>query len=189
MLNLLLILVLNIQWNYIPYNNYYIFTFYYFILSMFGLYRKKETKVLVPEKTFAIVVAAHNEEKVIEPLIDNLFQIDYPRELYDVFVVADNCTDKTALIARNAGASVHQRFNSIKRGKGFALEWMFHRLFKMERQYDAIVIFDADNLVKDNFLFEMNSKLCQGEKIVQCYLDSKSLYTWLLRHFRLLLVN
>ncbi|MDD4401578.1 MAG: glycosyltransferase family 2 protein [Desulfitobacteriaceae bacterium] len=155
------------------------FTFYYFILSMFCLYRKKENKVLIPEKTFAIVVAAHNEEKVIEPLIDNLLQIDYPSELYDVFVVADNCTDKTALIARNAGASVHQRFNSIKKGKGFALEWMFHRLFKMERQYDAVVIFDADNLVKDNFLSEMNSKLCQGEKIIQCYLDSKNPFdTW-----------
>ncbi|MHB8126761.1 MAG: glycosyltransferase family 2 protein [Desulfitobacteriaceae bacterium] len=160
------------------------FTFYYFILSMFGLYRRRETKVLVPEKTFAMVVAAHNEEKVIEPLIDNLFQMDYPSELYDVFVVADNCTDKTALIARNAGASVHQRFNSIKKGKGFALEWMFHRLFRMERQYDAIVIFDADNLVKENFLFEMNSKLCKGEKIVQCYLDSKNPFdTWVTNAF------
>ena len=160
------------------------FTFYYFVLSMFGLYRKRETKVLVPEKTFAMVIAAHNEEKVIEPLIDNLFQMDYPRELYDVFVVADNCTDKTALIARNAGASVHQRFNSIKKGKGFALEWMFHRLFRMERQYHAVVIFDADNLVKENFLVEMNNKLCQGEKIVQCYLDSKNPFdTWVTNTF------
>ncbi|MFZ3101161.1 MAG: glycosyltransferase family 2 protein [Desulfitobacteriaceae bacterium] len=161
-----------------------VFTFYYFILSMFGLYRRKETKILIPEKTFAMVIAAHNEEKVIEPLIDNLFQMDYPRELYDVFVVADNCTDKTALIARNAGASVHQRFNSIKKGKGFALEWMFHRLFRMERQYHAVVIFDADNLVKENFLVEMNNKLCQGEKIVQCYLDSKNPFdTWVTNTF------
>lgn len=161
-----------------------IFTFYYFILSIFGLYRRRETKVSVPEKTFAMVIAAHNEEKVIEPLIDNLFQMDYPRELYDVFVVADNCTDKTALIARKAGASVHQRFNTIKKGKGFALEWMFHRLFRMERQYDAVVIFDADNLVKENFLFEMNNKLCQGEKIVQCYLDSKNPFdTWVTNTF------
>ena len=160
------------------------FTFYYFMLSMFGLYRRKETKVLIPEKTFAMVIAAHNEEKVIEPLIENLFQMDYPRELFDVFVVADNCTDKTALIARNAGASVHQRFNSVKKGKGYALEWMFHRLFRMERQYHAIVIFDADNLVKENFLIEMNSKLCQGEKIVQCYLDSKNPFdTWVTNTF------
>ncbi|TGE31040.1 glycosyltransferase family 2 protein [Desulfosporosinus sp. Sb-LF] len=159
-------------------------TFYYFVLSMFGLYRKKETKILKPDKNFAIVVAAHNEETVIGPLLENLFQLDYPKKLYDVFVVADNCTDKTALIARNAGAIVHRRFNTEKRGKGYALEWMFHRLFKLERQYDAIVIFDADNLVKDNFLFEMNSKLCQGHKIVQCYLDSKNPFdTWVTNTF------
>lgn len=159
-------------------------TFYYFVLSMFGLYRKQETKILTPEKSFAIVVAAHNEETVIGPLLENLLLLDYPKEYYDVFVVADNCTDKTALIARNAGAIVHRRFNAEKRGKGYALEWMFHRLFKMERQYDAIAIFDADNLVKENFLFEMNSKLCQGHKIVQCYLDSKNPFdTWVTNTF------
>ena len=160
------------------------FTFYYFILSIFGLYRKHEDKILTPCKSFALVVAAHNEEKVIGPLVENLLQLNYPKELYDVFVVADNCTDKTALIAREAGASVHQRFNDTKRGKGYALEWMFHRLFKMERQYDAVVIFDADNLVKDNFLREMNSKLCQGDRIVQCYLDSKNPFdTWVTNTF------
>lgn len=160
------------------------FTLYYFVLSMFGLYRKREEKVLTPEKRFALVVAAHNEETVIGPLVENLLQLDYPKELYDVFVVADNCTDKTALIARNSGALVHQRFNTEKRGKGYALEWMFYRLFKMESQYDAVVIFDADNLVKDNFLVEMNSKLCQGEKIIQCYLDSKNPFdTWVTNTF------
>ncbi|MCO1604427.1 MULTISPECIES: glycosyltransferase family 2 protein [Desulfosporosinus] len=159
-------------------------TFYYFILSMFGLYRKPEVKIHTPEKSFAIVVAAHNEEAVIGPLIENLLQLDYPKKLYDIFVVADNCTDKTSLIAKNAGAIVHRRFNAEKRGKGYALEWMFYRLFKMERQYDAIIIFDADNLVKENFLFEMNSKLCQGHKIVQCYLDSKNPFdTWVTNTF------
>lgn len=160
------------------------FTFYYFVLSMFGLYRKRENKILIPEKSFAVVVAAHNEEQVIGPLVENLFQMDYPRELFDVFVVADNCTDRTALIARRAGAYVHQRFNNVKKGKGYALEWMFNRLFQMERQYDAVIIFDADNLVKENFLIEMNSKLCQGDKIVQCYLDSKNPFdTWVTNTF------
>lgn len=159
-------------------------TFYYFILSMFGLYRKQEKKILTPEKSFALVVAAHNEEAVIGPLVENLLSLKYPRNLYDVFVVADNCTDKTALIAKNAGALVHQRFNNEKRGKGFALEWMFHRLFKLERQYDAVIIFDADNLVNETFLIEMNSKLCQGHKIVQCYLDSKNPFdTWVTNTF------
>ncbi|MGE4273738.1 MAG: glycosyltransferase family 2 protein [Desulfitobacterium sp.] len=159
-------------------------TFYYFILSMFGLFRRTEQKILTPEKSFALVVAAHNEEAVIGPLIDNLLNLEYPKELYDVFVVADNCTDKTALISKNAGALVHQRFNNEKRGKGYALEWMFHRLFKLDRQYDAVIIFDADNLVNETFLVEMNSKLCQGHQIVQCYLDSKNPYdTWVTNTF------
>lgn len=159
-------------------------TFYYFVLSMFGLYRQKEKKILTPEKSFALVVAAHDEEAVIGPLVKNLLSLEYPQQLYDVFVIADNCTDRTALIARKAGANVYQRFNNEKKGKGYALEWMFHRLFKMERTYDAVVIFDADNLVKENFLIEMNSKLCQGAKVVQAYLDSKNPYdTWVTNAF------
>ncbi|HVJ49409.1 glycosyltransferase family 2 protein [Desulfitobacterium sp.] len=159
-------------------------TLYYFVLSMFGLFRRHEKKILTPGKSFALVVSAYNEEAVIGQLIENLLKLDYPRELYDVFVVADNCTDKTALIAKNAGAIVHQRFNAEKRGKGYALEWLFHRLFKRERQYDAVIIFDADNLVNQSFLIEMNSKLCQGDKIIQCYLDSKNPFdTWVTNAF------
>ncbi|MEA4901293.1 glycosyltransferase family 2 protein [Desulfitobacterium sp.] len=160
------------------------FTLYYFVLSMFGLFRKHEEKILTPEKSFALVVSAYNEEAVIGQLVENLLKLDYPKELYDVFVVADNCTDKTALIAKEAGAIVHQRFNAEKRGKGYALEWLFHRIFKMEGKYDAVIIFDADNLVNQSFLVEMNSKLCQGHKIVQCYLDSKNPFdTWVTNSF------
>lgn len=160
------------------------YTFYYFGLSVFGLYRKRGTKIAKPEKTFAVVVAAHNEQAVIGPLVDNLYSLDYPKSLYDIFVVADNCDDETAGIARQHGAHVHQRFHKTKRGKGFALEWMFDRLFKMEKRYDAVVIFDADNLAKENFLIEMNNKLCQGHQIVQCYLDSKNPFdTWVTNTF------
>jgi cellulose synthase/poly-beta-1,6-N-acetylglucosamine synthase-like glycosyltransferase len=150
------------------------FTLYYFIIAFFGIFRKKEKKILTPEKSFAIVVAAHNEETVIGQLIENLHIMNYPHELYDIFVIADNCTDHTAQIARNAGAIVHERFNLEQRGKGFALEWMFGRLFKLKRQYDGVVVFDADNLVDPNFLLEMNNRLCKGEKVIQGYLDAKN---------------
>lgn len=150
------------------------FTFYYLFLAMFGLRLRPEGEHQPPTKSFAIVVAAHNEEAVIGPLIENLFLMDYPRELYDVFVVADNCTDRTAAIARKLGAQVYERFNRHKRGKGYALEWMFRQLFALPRQYDAVAIFDADNLVATDFLLYMNDRLLKGEQVIQGYLDAKN---------------
>ena len=82
-----------------------------------------------------MVVAAHNEEIVISELVDSLKNIKYPNELYDIFVVADNCTDKTADIAEEHGAIVLRRFNKIEKGKGFALEWAFDKIFKMEKNF------------------------------------------------------
>ena len=157
----------------------FLFTIYYFIIGFCGMWRRKEDKILVPEKTFAVIVAAHNESAVIGQLLENLHALDYPKELYDIFVIADNCSDNTAEIARQSGAIVCERFSETGKGKGFALEWMFDRLFQMERQYDAIVVFDADNLVHPRFLLEMNNRLLKGDKVIQGYLDAKNPYdTW-----------
>ena len=151
------------------------FTLYYFTLSLFGILpRKKEKKILTPKTRFAVIAAAHNEERVIGQLVENLKMLRYPKDMYDIFVVADNCTDHTADVARKAGAKVYERFNDTEKGKGFALEWMFRKIFKMETVYDAVVIFDADNLVHPDFLIEMNSRYCKGERLIQGYLDSKN---------------
>jgi len=157
----------------------FLFTMYYFVIGFCGMWRKKEKKILIPQKTFAVIVAAHNEEQVIGQLIDNLHNLEYPKELYDIYVIADNCTDNTPLIAEQAGAIVCQRNNLEKVGKGFAMEWMFAKLFELERKYDAVAIFDADNLVHPRFLLEMNNRLCKGDKLIQGYLDAKNPYdTW-----------
>lgn len=149
-------------------------TCYYLILGLFGLFRKKNKKVYEPKNKFALLIAAHNEEVVIGSLIESMLQLNYPKELYDVFVIADNCTDNTASIAKKYGVNVCERFSKDKRGKGYALEWMFDKLFKMEEKYDAVAIFDADNLVHKDFLREMNSKMQEGYKVVQGYIDSKN---------------
>lgn len=155
---------------------------YFFGISIFGWIKLKERNSveIKPQKKFALVVAAHNEELVINHVVDSLFKVNYPSELYDVFVIADNCTDRTAEIARSHGAIVHIRENDKLRGKGHALEWMFDRIFKMDSNYDAVAIFDADNLVSPNFLLEMNKQLCKGHKVVQGYIDSKNPYdSWI----------
>lgn len=155
------------------------FTIYYFIIAFFGIWRRREKKILTPQKTFAVIVAAHNEEQVIGPLIDNLQVLEYPKDMYDIYVVADNCTDRTAEIAKKRGAIVCERINPDERGKGFAMEWMFRKLFTFERQYDAVAVFDADNLVDSRFLLEMNNRLCKGDQLIQGYLDAKNPHdTW-----------
>jgi cellulose synthase/poly-beta-1,6-N-acetylglucosamine synthase-like glycosyltransferase len=149
-------------------------TCYYLILGFAGLFRKKENKNYKPKNKFALLIAAHNEEVVVGSLIESMLKLDYPKEMYDIFVIADNCTDDTAKIAKGYGVNVCERFAKDKRGKGYALEWMFAKLFEMDKQYDAIAIFDADNLVHKNFLKEINSKLQDGYKVVQGYIDSKN---------------
>lgn len=149
---------------------------YFFGISVFGWVKHKEPNALKfqPKKKFALLIAAHNEELVIAHIIDSLKMQNYPKSLYDIFVIADNCNDKTASIARKHGAIVFNRVNAIERGKGYALEWMFSKIFNMKRKYDVISVFDADNLVSSNYLFEMNNQLCKGHKVVQGYIDSKN---------------
>lgn len=148
---------------------------YYYFVSIFGWKKHDEDKDYAPEKRFALITAAHNEEAVIRYHIESLKKLNYPTDLFDIYVIADNCTDKTADTARAEGVIVFERF-SKQRGKGFALEWMFNELFKMEdrQHYDAICVFDADNVISSNFLLEMNSKLKQGYRSIQGYLDTKN---------------
>ena len=148
---------------------------YYFSISIFSFLPKRDRKIVDDkEHDFALVVAAHNEEQVIEHMVESLIKLNYPKDKYSIFVIADNCTDKTAEIARNAGAEVFERFNETERGKGFALEWMFDKIYNMERKYDSVVIFDADNIVDEDFLYHINEQHKRGFKVVQGYIDSKN---------------
>lgn len=151
-----------------------LFTFYYFLISLFGFYRKQQSYDLPLSSRFAVVVAAHNEERVIGELVRNLHSLNYPRELYDVYVIADNCADSTAEIAKEKGAIVMERFNKVDIGKGYALEFAFDIILNNGIPYDAVVVFDADNLVDVDFLKVMNAHLLKGEKIIQGYLDTKN---------------
>jgi cellulose synthase/poly-beta-1,6-N-acetylglucosamine synthase-like glycosyltransferase len=154
---------------------FFAFGAYYFVISLFAWFNRKEAAdVKNKTHTYALVVAAHNEEAVIAHMVESLRTLHYPNEAYDIFVVADNCTDSTARVAGEAGALVYERKNDEQRGKGYALEWMFNLLFKLEKQYDSIAIFDADNVVHSEFLNEMNKKQNQGYKVVQGYIDSKN---------------
>ncbi len=118
---------------------------------------------------FMILVPAHNEERLLPDLLRNLAQMTYPQELYAVHVVADNCTDQTAVIGRQYGAVVHERFNTAQPGKGYALQWLLQELWASGEPHDAVVILDADTVVSPNFLQAMSARLAQGERVIQAY--------------------
>ncbi len=148
---------------------------YHFVISLFAWFPKKEKECLVDKKhSFALVVAAHNEQCVIQNNVESLKSLNYDKDLYDIYVIADNCTDKTAEIARNAGAIVLERFNDKLRGKGYAMDWAFNEIFSGNKEYDAVCIFDADNIAHSEFLNEVNVRLCQGYEAVQGYIETKN---------------
>lgn len=147
---------------------------YQLLLTFFGWRRPKGKPRQEPQKSFAVLVAAHNEEQVVGALIENLQHLDYPKELYDIFVICDNCSDRTADIARSYGVYAMERRNMSLRGKGYAIEWMLKELWKRPRHYDGVVILDADNLVNPDYLQHMNDELCGGSRVIQAYLDTKN---------------
>ena len=152
-----------------------IFWVYQVAISLCSLVKLKDKPLKVKkDHRFMAVIPAHNEEQVIVDLIESLKKQDYNKELYDIYVIADNCTDRTARFAKEAGAIVYVRFDETKKTKGYALDWFLQQKIKEDAPYDAVCIFDADNIVDKNFLKAMNKKLCQGETVVQGYRDIKN---------------
>lgn len=151
------------------------FWLYQFIISITSLIKFKEKPMLTDKKhRFIIALPANNEESVIGNLIKSLQMQDYEKSLYDIYVIADNCTDGTANVARENGAIVYERFDENKKTKGYALNWFLDIMKDKKDDYDALLVFDADNVVDKNFLNVMNKKLCQGEVLVQGYRDIKN---------------
>ena len=128
-----------------------------------------------PYHKFAIVISAHNEELVIANLLDSIKEQNYPKLAYDVFLIADNCQDATASIARSKGAKVYERFDPVNKSKGHALNWFFPKfLAKYADDYDVCTVVDADNLLSKNFLKEMNRRFNLGERVVVGYRVGKN---------------
>ena len=143
---------------------------YLLALTLVGfLYRPKPAQGLKPISRFAILVPAHNEEFLLPSLMKSLQGLEYPRELYDVYVVADNCSDRTAHIARGYGAVVLERQDSQLIGKGHALRWLLSRIRSQGENYDAYVFVDADTEVSSNFLEVMEREFQAGNSVVQAH--------------------
>lgn len=146
------------------------------VYKITGIFLTRKFKKAKCNHKYAILVAARNEETVIGNLIDSINKQDYPRELITVFVVADNCTDNTAQISRELGAVCYERFDNEHRTKGYALQ---HLVECIRRDYgidsfEGYFIFDADNLMKQDYITRMNESFDAGEKIITSYRNTKN---------------
>lgn len=117
-----------------------------------------------PTRRFRFVVPAHNESAGIGDTVASLLDVDYPSSLFEVVVVADNCSDDTAEKARAAGATVMVRNDTQKRGKGYALD---HAFSATPSEVDAVVVIDADTLVSPNLLRAFAARRDAGAQAMQ----------------------
>lgn len=122
---------------------------------------------------FATLVVAHDEERVIADSVRSLVGQDYPRSCFEVYVIADHCTDRTAAVARRAGATVLERVTGHAEGKSAALAFGLEAVAR-EARFDAIAVFDADNRPVPAFLAKMGERLGGGERVVQGLIDAKN---------------
>ncbi len=150
--------------------------FYQIVFLIIAIFSKKKSYPDAPPKDLAVLIAARNESGVIKRLIDSLVTQEYPKDRYRIFVVADNCTDNTAEIAREAGAIVYERFNENERGKGYALNYLIAKIKEdfPDRIPDGYIVFDADNVAEKNYLYEMNKPLAAGYEVVSAYRNASN---------------
>ena len=148
---------------------------YLLVMGLFVFKKSKKTNSKQSKKLneFSIIIAARNEEKVIGSLVRSLKKLNYPKDKYEINVIVNNCTDKTAEAAKKAGAIVTECTEKVK-SKGEVLKFIFNK-FKSRKDIAAYVIFDADNVVHPDFLLEMNKSLNNGYKVAQGFRDTKNL--------------
>lgn len=152
----------------------YSYQVFYIIVSFFK--RAKTFPDTDVYHRFAFVISARNEENVIGQLCDCINSQDYPEGLIDIYIVADNCTDGTAEVARTHGAHVYERFNDSLIGKGYAMTELFDHIKSTVGfdAYDGYIVVDADNILENNYVCEMNKCFSAGNRLIIGYRNSKN---------------
>ena len=152
----------------------YAYQFFYIFIACI---KSPKTYPAAPHtKRYAAVIAARNEQAVLPALLESIRRQTYPAHLIDVYVVADNCTDATATLAREGGAFVVEREDTQRIGKGYALCYFFEHLAREKGilSYDAYLFFDADNVLRDDYFEKMHDAYCAGNRVLTSYRNSKN---------------
>ncbi len=147
---------------------------YQMLYVLISLLKKEAPHAKEKAHNFAVLIAARNEENVIEHLIESIKAQTYNKGEVTVFVIADNCTDQTAKKARDMGAIVYERFDTDNVGKGFAIEYLLQRINRQYPSFDGYFVFDADNVLDENYISEMNKTFSDGYDLITSYRNSKN---------------
>ncbi|MEF3279821.1 MAG: glycosyltransferase [Elusimicrobiota bacterium] len=148
---------------------FFVTMFLYLFISFTGIVFYKKNSVFLPEtnKKFAILIPAHNEENVIANLLESINLLDYPKSLYDVYVICDHCQDKTKEIAEKYSPKIIEYNDSFPSSKAKALNKATQEILDGEVKYDAFCYFDADSLIHPDFLKAMSFYLSNGFLAIQ----------------------
>lgn len=151
--------------------------FYYFINSL-----KRDKKIVKGKIKFkyAVLVPARNEDKVISNLLESLKKQNYPKEFFDVYVIVESKDDPTIKITKKYGYKIILRKDLInKRTKGFALDEAYQEIRRLNLNYDAFMVFDADNVLNSDYIELMNDVKNQGYKVGMGYRNfTNASYNW-----------
>ena len=131
---------------------------YLLLISLMGFKTpKKNRQQLSATGSIGILIPAHNEKLVIKRTIESVLNAASNSHDIDINIIADNCSDNTADIAKQFSVNVLERENKNLRGKGAALQWAMNEL--KEKNYDYTMIIDADSIVDDHFFQELRYAL------------------------------
>ena len=157
---------------------FFLLLFHYIVFTVIGIFKKKTFPKTEEKRRYGILIGARNEEAVIGRLLDSIRANDYPADKVRVFVVAHNCTDRTAEIARSKGATVYEYNNPAERVVGCAYRHFAERINAEGglSELDGIIVINADNVLAPDYISRMNDAFVAtgGEKVITSYRNSEN---------------
>lgn len=151
---------------------------HFLFFAIVGMFAKKTYPHTNSKLRYGIIIPARNEEAVVGNLIDSVRKNNYPQDKLDIFVIAHNCSDATAEVARSHGAIVYEYNNEKENTMGYAFRYLFDRIKEDYgiKSYDGFFLFNADNILDVNYFDKMNDAFvaCDKKNIITSFRNSKN---------------
>ncbi|MEO7990606.1 MAG: glycosyltransferase family 2 protein [Chryseolinea sp.] len=146
-------------------------TAYVLVLSVAGLfYKRLQVKKSNVYSRIAVLVPCYKEDGVVLSTTHNLLTLKYPKELFDIIIIADSLKEDTiSLLSKTEAIIIPVSFEKSTKSKS-----LNYAMSHLSKQYDIAVVLDADNIPVSNFLEDVNDLFNQGYPIIQCQRVAKN---------------